>query len=257
MSNENEDMILPDDFVETPEEPASPQAEQETKEEVTAAEDIKPAGTPNTEVVTEPVKVKIKYNHEEQEITLDEAIVLAQKGKNYDKLQEQLNTLKSNPTLSFIEEQAKKFNMTPEQYIETWRANEDEAELIELTNKNVPEEYARELIKGRKIQQVQQTQQQQDEVKTNNDKQMEEFVEAFPSVDASSIKPETWAKVNSGTPLKYAYMEQERADLLNKVKVVEQNKANQDRAPVKGVSEHGSVETAESDPFLDGFDSIK
>lgn len=249
-----DDMILPDDFVE---EAASPQAELETQEEVKAGEDTNQTATPNTDVVGEPVKVKIKYNHEEQEITLDEAITLAQKGKNYDKLQEQLNEMKSNPTLSFINEQAKKFNMTPEQYVEAWKANEEEAAVIELTNQNVPEEYARELVKGRKNEQVQQTQQQQDETKKNEEQQMTEFIEAFPNVDAASIKPETWVKVNSGTPLKYAYMEQERAELLNKVKVLDQNKANQDRAPVKGVSEHGSVETAESDPFLDGFNSIK
>jgi hypothetical protein len=253
----DEDMILPDDFVETAaEETAAPQAEQETKEEVTTVEDTKPTVTPGTEVVNEPVKVKIKYNHEEQEITLDEAITLAQKGKNYDKLQEQLNELKSNPTLSFINEQAKKFNMTPEQFIESWKANEDEAEIIELTKQNVPEEYARELIKSRKTERAQQNQQQQDEVKTNDDKQMEEFVEAFPGVDGSSIKPETWLKVKDGTPLIRAYMEQEKTELLNKIKVLEQNKANQDRAPIKGVSEHGSVETAVSDAFMEGFDSI-
>lgn len=98
---EFEDMILPDDF-----QMDSPQSEEvtetvDTQEEQTESiEDTNPIEEAS-EPVEEPQKLKIKYNHQEEEITLDEAVQLAQMGKNYPKLQEKLQALESYPSPYF------------------------------------------------------------------------------------------------------------------------------------------------------------
>lgn len=85
----DEDVILPDDFQEV-DNPAEPQAGEEPAEDTTPEADKQP----------EPYKLKVKYNHEEMEIPENEAIPLIQKGLNYDKLQERLNSIQNDPRLS-------------------------------------------------------------------------------------------------------------------------------------------------------------
>lgn len=56
--------------------------------------------TPQTETVQ---TIKVKYNHEEKELPIDEVRVLAQKGMNYDKLSEKLPKVRVRPGLEMAE----------------------------------------------------------------------------------------------------------------------------------------------------------
>ena len=47
------------------------------------------------EVVAEQPKIKVKYDKEEKELSYDEAVTLAQKGMNYDRLNEKYDSLKA------------------------------------------------------------------------------------------------------------------------------------------------------------------
>lgn len=244
-----EDMILPDDFAED----APPQAEIEVPTDT--VEDTKP-----TETVEEPTqetpKLKIKYNHEEREIDLEEAKVLAQKGMNYDKLQERVNQLQSNPALELVQQQAERYGMTVEQYVEEVRKADEQARLDELLQQNIPEEYAKEMLENRKFREQYQAQQKAQEEQIRRDQEALDFVQTFPNVKKEDIKPETWAKIEQGVPLKFAYMEQMNQELMTRIQVLEQNQKNLQQAPVQGVSTHGHQEDAESDPFMEGFNSI-
>jgi len=250
-AEEEEDVILPEDFSGT-EEAAEPQAdtEQPSEEESTIPVEETP-----TETTQESPKLKIKYNHEEKEIDLEEARILAQKGMNYDKLQEKLQQLENDPARKLVEKQAAQYGMTPQEYISAVEKQQEEQKLAKLTEQGIPEEYAREILESKKFRQEYQSQKQQQEAQVKQQQEMNEFIQAFPNVKPDDIKPETWAKVNQGTPLKYAYMEQERADLLQKLQTKEQNQNNKKKAPISGVTEHGANDTVQGDPFMEGFDS--
>ncbi|KIL35863.1 hypothetical protein SD71_10750 [Cohnella kolymensis] len=79
----DDDAILPDDYEATPA-PEQEVEQEQPAETLTEVEDTKPTEE-EAEPTQEPQKLKIKYNHEEKEISLEEATTLAQKGLNYDK----------------------------------------------------------------------------------------------------------------------------------------------------------------------------
>lgn len=256
MFAEDDDMILPDDYSDTPTE--TPQESEDTIElDEQAAEDTKPAedqpAPEKQEPPTEPLKIPIKYNKEERLLTVEEAAELAQKGMNYDKAVERA---KQEARDAYIAEQGHEWNGKKITTEAEYKQAIMERDLMQkYQDQGLPDEVVQELVENRKFREQYQSSQQEAETKQKQKADFDAFLEAFPGVDPTSIKPETWEKVNSGVPLKYAYMEQERAELLTKAKVQEQNQANQQKAIVRGVSDHGAGDTA-IDPFIEGFDSI-
>lgn len=246
----DDDAILPEDF--TPD--ASPQAETEV-EPVT--EEPIPEVAPS-EPTQEPVQqsIKVKFNHEEKEIPMEEAAILAQKGMNYDKVIEKLNALQSNPALNFVERQAQRFGMSVDEYIQAVRQSEEQEELNELVQKNVPEEYAKEMLENRKFREQYVAEQQAKATKERKSAEYKDFLNLYGNVKPEDIPTSVWEAESRGVPLKYAYMQHERETLLSKVKVLEQNAANTKKAPVHGTTVHGSGPNAAKDPFEEGFDSI-
>lgn len=256
---EDQDVILPDDFEDTPTEEVS--ADEDSleldAEETTDTEDTKPVEDVTEQ--TEPeqqAKIKIIYNKEEKEIDLEEAKLLAQKGMNYEKAIERAKQEAAQQAkdaviaeMGMVDYEGQPIT-TESRYREVLQEKE-----IRDKYKDLDPELRKELIENRRFREQFQAQQQQQEQQIKQQQQFDEFIQSFPNVDPSTIKPETWEKVNAGIPLKYAYMEQERAELLTRTKVVEQNQKNKQRAPVTSVSAHGTGDTLSSDPFLEGFDS--
>ena len=263
----NEDMILPNDFVN---EDAQPQAQDINNEQVTETteqpdytnegeqvEEVTTQEETSSEVDNSP-RIKVKYNHEERELTLEEATQLAQKGMNYDKLQEKINSYQNDPGLQYLNEIAQKNNTSVEELVSYWKEQEQQAQLNELIQQNIPEEYAREMLENRKFrEQLQQQEKQKAQTEKQNAEYME-FFENFPGVEPKDIPPEVFVRSEQeGIPLKYAYMEHERNTLMNRVKMLEQNNKNIRKAPLSaGVSSHGSQEVAQEDDFLKGFNSF-
>jgi hypothetical protein len=233
---------------EAPVEPAEPQAEieQPSKE---------PTETPTEEPKQEPTpKVKLKYNHEEKEYSLDDVVPLAQKGLNYDKLQEKLNAIQNDPRMAHvdrIQQLADLYGVTVDEMLETSynRYYESEAEKQGLTPEQIRKDH--ELTqKERMIQQKEQAQS-----KAEADKAMyTNFLKVFPNVKPEEIKAETWQLVNQGMDLTAAYIHQRNHELESKLKVMEQNLQNVKKAPVAGITTHGGGETAAKDAFLEGFE---
>lgn len=259
----DEDMIMPDDFETTPSEEVTEDIATDTESIEEVVEDTTET-TETTEEVQEQTeqakeearKLKIKYNHQELELGEDEAIPLIQKGMNYDKALEKLKALETDPRLSFVEELANENNMTVSEYLEAVKAHKEQQKLNELIQSNIPEEYAKEILENRKFREQLEN---QNKTKAQEEKQQQdfrEFLEVFPDVNATDIPPEVWKMAENGVPLKFAYMQVENQKLQNELKILKQNQENKKKAPIGGVTQHGSKENVEVDDFMKGFLSI-
>lgn len=262
---EDEDTILPDDFEDTPTNETQEDTEEleaeETEVEDTTETKEEPEPTEPTKEEAKQFKLKLKYNSEELEIDEDKARELAQKGMNYDKAVERA---KQESLDEYIAKQGHEWNGKPVKTMAEYERAVAEQELMnKYKDQDLPEEVIKELVESKRFREQSMTEKQQSELKNAESKQYTDFTEMYPDVKAEDVKPETWLKAGfsdkgyepTGVSLKHAYMEQERAELLSKVKVKEQNETNKQRAPVKSVSNHGTEEGSQ-DVFLTGFDSI-
>ncbi len=240
----SDDVILPDDF--TP----------ETKEE----SELQTEDTTSTdpEITAEQPRFKVKYNHEEKELGYDEAVPLIQKGMNYDKLQQQFNTIQNDPRLTKYERV---------QQVSQMLGYQTDDELLDALyntyyeqtaqNKGLTPEQARkehELSeRENKLNQKESTEQE----KVQRNQMYDRFFQNFPNAKVEEIKPETWTKVRNGMDLTAAYVEQRNQELEAKVKILTQNSKNEKKAPVNGATAHGGDNPTGQDPFEMGFDSVK
>lgn len=253
----DEDMIILDDNQEA----AQPQAEENIKIQ---QEEVTPE-TPTEELPKEPTqqefKIPVKFNHGDKELTVEEATPFIQKGMNYDKVYAKLIALENDPKLLFIEQQASKYNMTPDEFIEFAQKQEEEAQLRQLIEANIPEEYAKEMIESRKFREQQlKAQEKEKQAKAQEQKQLDEineFISAYPDVKPEDIPKEVYEYMKqTGKPMLQAMMYHENQQLKNKIKVLETNLSNKSKAPVASATVHGSAEVAAEDEFMQGFNSI-
>lgn len=200
------------------------------------AQDTAQAQEKATETIQEQPKVKVKFNHEEKEIPLEEAIVLAQKGMNYDKVKTKLDEFEQDESLKIADELASKFGVTRTDLLKKWKEDiySKQAEETGLTVEEIREqEENKRLASEYKAK-------QQKEAEVN--KQVDEFIKAHPEVK-DDIPDEVIAEWNKGTPLKYAYeayeAKQAKARLAEKEKELEALKTNKENAQAS----MGSAET--------------
>ena len=180
---------------------------------------------------------------------------------NYDKVIERLNEVQNNPGLQYLNNLASKNGLTVDELVGYWQQQEEQQMINDLVQKNIPEEYAREMVESRKFrEQLAKEKEQQTkmaETRQKEESEIKEFMDAFPDVKPDDIPKEVIDKVQAGTPLKYAYMEHQYSQLTNKVKTLETNFKNTKKAPLKaGVSSFGGDEPTSEDDFLKGFNSI-
>ncbi|MEK3853442.1 hypothetical protein [Cytobacillus sp. FSL H8-0458] len=265
---EDEDFILPDDFEAETVEPEVPEAVSEESFEEPLEEPAEE--TEQTEELTEQQQeeqrqafLKVKYNKEEMDLDEDTARELAQKGLNYDKVQERLQALESDPRLSFVEELAKEQGMTTEQYLEAVQEYKEQEKLNELIQQNIPEELAKEILETRKMREEIQSEKQAKVEEQRKNAEFQEFFDYYKQAQGKDfdpnkdqIPPEVWQMNQNGVPLKYAFMEHHSNQLLSQIQVLKQNKENEQRAPIGSLTNHGSTEVASEDDFLKGFNSI-
>lgn len=83
--------------------------------------------------------------------------------------------------------------------------------------------------------------------KEANSSMYNRFTKQFPDVKAEMIKPETWAKVSDGMDVTTAYIEQRNQDLETELKTLKQNATNEVKAPISGVSTHGTNPTTDKE----------
>ncbi len=267
-SEGGEDVILPDDY--TPEQPdlggeenlfgdeLPPDSEELPLDDELLEEELPSDATP--EEIEQMIKVK--FNHEEQEIPLNEAIPLIQKGMNYDKLQERYGQLESDPRLIFVEEMAKEQGMDVPEFLEAVKSAREDRQLQELVQQNIPEEYAREMLESRKFREQLELEKQQKAEDEKKNAEFTEFFEVFQQANDRNYDPskdqipqEVWDMHAQGTPLKYAYIQHHHNELKTQLQTFKQNEKNTKRAPVGSLTNFGGDEPTSEDPFLTGFNS--
>ena len=221
-----------------------------TEEAPVEAEDTKPA---EAEVTETPSFMKLKFLHEEKDYTEDEVRTLAQKGQNYDRTFEKLQAFENDPRLaqhSKFKAIADSYGMSEDEYITALQDQyfDSAAEKQGLTPAQVKRDY--ELSTREKAQ----TQREQaNTVQQQSDRMYNNFNANFPDVKPESIKTDTWARVEAGMDLSQSYGMQQNQELMAEMKVLKQNAENSKRAPVSGVTGHGS-DTAKADKMFEGFD---
>jgi hypothetical protein len=252
---ENEDMILPDDF----QEDTTP---TETTETVEPTEEVE-STEQSTEQPEQTPFLKVKYNKEEMELDEERARELAQKGLNYDKTLERLQALESDPRLAFIEQLAGQHNMTPQEYIEAVKQQQEQERINQLVEQGISEEIAQELLENRKFREQFDAEKKAKAEEEKKNADYNEFFDYYREANGRDFVPNqdtipqsVWDATEKGVPLKFAYMMHENSQLRNQLTTLKQNESNAKKAPVTSVTAHGGNQIESEDDFLAGFNSI-
>ena len=107
--------------------------------------------------------------------------------------------LKSNPHLSYLEQKAQRLGMTVEQLIENDRKYEEQQRINRLVQQNIPEEYARRLLKVDELDKLKDITEKQSQEQERRQKMFTEFFEVYPAFNdpkkLEEIPREVWLKV--------------------------------------------------------------
>ena len=234
--------------------------------EQTADEAPGEASGEEAEKTATPPTVRIKFNHEERELSLEEAATLAQKGL---KLESELEKLRTAPEYTVIDRMAKASGMTREQYIaqvdqmEADRARREAEDAIRRQYPDAPDELVRETVENRRAAEAERERHQKEAEEALRQKLMEDaraeaqnrdmnaFLEAYPDMRdfEHDIPTEVWEKVRGGESLLPAYRAYENEKLRAEVEQLRQNEKNRERAvgPMTGAGE------VQGDDFLEGL----
>lgn len=205
--------------------------------------------------------VQIEYMHQKREISREEAVQLAQKGMDYDRIREKWDDAKE--TVAFIDEQAKAAGMDRKAFINYLRTeakksqgmSEEEAQrAVELENR----EAAVQLREAEEQQRVSDEQAQQNAVdaeKERRDADFRRFAAKYPDLKVESITeaiPDVWERVGKGESLVEIWQEHEINRLKTEQAAEEQNAKNAGRSTGSMASSGG--EHQKKDPWDEGWD---
>lgn len=93
------------------------------------------------------------------------------------------------------------------EYQEALAKQEQEKQLAELLEKNIPEEYATEMLESRKLREQIKADKEAKQQQEKQQADFQDFISAFPDVKSDEISTEVWKANESGIPLRYAYAE--------------------------------------------------
>lgn len=250
-------------------EPAQAQTlESEPEEQVVPAQATEPTTAPQTEV-QEPAQaqtIRIKYNHEEREIDLNEAATLAQKGMAYDKAKAKADQYEQS--IGQMEQEAKALGYDSVQaMLDAARKSFEDHRVQALIDEGNTEAMARFLVnqeakeRSQALSQAAQPAAGMPEAQESpapasafKDGEVEEFVKLYPGV--TQIPPEVIKAHREGVRLSVAFEKYQTKQAQEELRVLRQNQAAAAKAPVStGVTGGGGSNPPEKDPFLEGFDS--
>lgn len=265
------DIILPDGFdpekgwvedVETPPEEVAPTTEPDTAEpNVGEAPEAAPEPTTTPEPEVKQPTVKVKFNHEERELTLDEAAILAQKGLNYDKVMERLNGFEASNAKSL--KLAKNLGYdSAEEMLSAAEQNYINRQIRELMDAGNTEAMARFLVEQKmaKEEAVAPTpppepEQPKSSLPPDRVAELQEFVKAYPGI--TKLPDEVIQANRNGTRLLVAYERYKNKAALEELAILKQNQAAAAKAPVSGTvgKTAPAAHDIDDDPFMQGFNN--
>ncbi len=186
----------------------------------------------------EPQTIKIKYNGEEREISIDEARVLAQKGMNYDHVLQERDT-RYKRELDALDEVAKQNNMSRNEYVSLV-----ESSMRQDMPQGSPEEVALEsrLRAREQIKRIYDA--------TAENRSWNKLFDRYPELDRKSVRDELAEGVRGGMSPLETYQSKLLKQRERELEIANNNFANATRA-IGSLS--GDAVTAASDAFLEGF----
>lgn len=190
-----------------------------------------------SEKANQPETFTLKYLGQEKAVSREEAVSLAQKGMDYDRIRTERDELRqyrqeADPALGLVRSYAERNGMSVPEYIDHCRKQE-------LMAQGVNEQTAAAQVAVEKQQaQLQEhtaaleAQRQREAVLARQAQEREEtrkrdiasFLETFPEVKADSIPKEVWEMVTKGQPLVSAYTLYQNRQLQAELAAERQNK---------------------------------
>ena len=211
--NENEfdlELELPKDVEET-----TPEHEEDDTVETVNEDETNQVETEDAAKQTETDFLKIKFNHEELGLTKEQAIELAQKGKNYDALNEKYNRLANDPNLIELTRLANANGMSVNDYLKGLADIQQKADLDNAINElkkqypNADEALLNELAQSRlnATKQSQNDQKKQAEAsrKAEINRQIDVFIKRYPDVNPQTLDRKVYTLMNENYTLLEAY----------------------------------------------------
>ena len=220
MDNELDlELELPEDFEDT-----TPEDEEDVTEEEVEETETDQVEEEDALEQSEPDFLKIKFNHEELGLTKEEAIELAQKGKNYDALSEKYNRLANDPVLTELNRLAQLNGMSVNDYLKGLSDVQNRAAFNnafnELKNQypNADDALLQELAQSRLNAQTQaqnnQVKQAEASRKAEIGRQLDIFTKRYPDVNPQSLDQRVYRLMAENYTLLEAYetvMSEDRA----------------------------------------------
>lgn len=205
-----------------------------------------------------PDTLRIRYMDEEKEISREEAVVLAQKGMDYDRIRGKWDDVKD--LVAFVDEQAKAAGMDRKAFIDFLRIETKKSQgMGEEEARRTVDMENREAVVARKESEEQQRianqqaqQQAAEAAQRERDADFRRFAMKFPDVDPKTIGPDVWERVGKGERLTEIWLEKENERLRQEQAAAEQNAKNAGRSTGSMASSGG--ETQKKDPFDEGWD---
>ena len=227
--------------------PETPETEQET-EDTTEVENVAPEAekVENTANQPERFTLKNKVLGETKEVTLEEMQAMAQKGWDYDRVQQERDQLRqykkdAEPAYAAIKEYAKRagFGEDISKFLDALREQELRANgKTEAEAKNIVEQEKREASLVEREQAVAEKEKAQTsaaeaerQAQEARNKDIQAFFRVYPNVDPKTIPTEVWEAVSKGDTLTNAYTMHENKRLMAELAAERQNKKNKASAP--------------------------
>ena len=223
-------------------------------EEVPAAEEAPAEEAPAGDALT------IKYNGAEMTLSREQAVTLAQKGMNYDKIIAERDRLREAPEIALVRRMAEVNGMTPEQYMQALEQAETRQKVQAYVQQGASEEMARRMVQLEAEQkqhaQAEAARQSNDARKSQIRAQVEEFHRAYP--DVTEFPPAVMARIREGEHPVAAYRAYQIEQMSAEIKALKEQQAakavtEKNRAKAVGSVSGGG---AAADPMMDAFDSV-
>ena len=173
---------------------------------------------PGAETETANQRFKIKYNGAEEEYDLDQMTTLAQKGRNYDHVVEERDSLRgkakdAETQLAFLKDLADRAGLTVEEQIDRtralWLMNDEFDKGNEISEADALLRVQRDKKKAAE------TEEKAEQPKQNDaDREVARFMAVYPGVKYEDIPQEVWNVANQTGDLVMAYTLNE----INKLK---------------------------------------
>ncbi len=238
----------------------SSQHEEAESEEVETVED----GEQTSETF-----LNIVYNGTEEALTREEAINLAQKGRNYDKVLNRLNTLEQSPELMQLKSMADAQGVSVGEFLNRLNTYQETSDIRKIAaeiktkypdvNDELILSYAKQVYSNQQIQrkaeleqQRQMQMQQEDDYRQQVLAQEIAFMQAnYPKVDLSNLPSEVINQMQNGVGLVQSYLLYENKMLRDRERT---NQLNQTNAKKNVGNITSNLENQQiTDPFLQGF----